>query len=158
MYTHIALGLDGPTGPFFSFSRKYPKFPLPGGFVREQPGAGAFLRYADMPCCLLQLRITEKEKDLIRQKLKNMEQDSCHYRYSILGVIGCFFHIPVRRSGYFFCSQFVANLLQSVGAASFQNPTSLVRPDDFLGLAGATVVYQGPAYGLSKEAVYARAS
>ena len=39
-YTHASIGLDGPDGYFYSFARKYPRWPLPGGFVRERAGMG----------------------------------------------------------------------------------------------------------------------
>ena len=35
-YTHASIGLDGPTGPFYSFARLDPRFALP---ARAGPGA-----------------------------------------------------------------------------------------------------------------------
>ena len=32
-YTHASIGLDGPSGPFYSFARKYEHFALPAGLV-----------------------------------------------------------------------------------------------------------------------------
>ena len=37
-YTHASIGLDGPSGPFYSFARKYEHFALPAGLVEERPG------------------------------------------------------------------------------------------------------------------------
>ena len=37
-YTHAAISLDGPEGPFRSFGRRYRWCCLPGGFVRESTG------------------------------------------------------------------------------------------------------------------------
>ena len=32
-YTHASIGLDGPSGPFYSFARKYRHFALPAGLM-----------------------------------------------------------------------------------------------------------------------------
>ena len=32
-YTHASIGLDGPSGPFYSFARKFEHFALPAGLV-----------------------------------------------------------------------------------------------------------------------------
>lgn len=37
-YTHASIGLDGPSGPFYSFARRYEHFALPAGLVEERPG------------------------------------------------------------------------------------------------------------------------
>ena len=34
-YTHASIGLDGPSGPFYSFARKYEHLALPAGLVEE---------------------------------------------------------------------------------------------------------------------------
>lgn len=54
-YTHASIGLDGPSGPFYSFGRKYEHFALPAGLVEEQvtPGRTA------VPCCLYALPVDE---------------------------------------------------------------------------------------------------
>ena len=39
-YTHVSIGLDGPTGPFYSFARKYEHFALPAGRTWCADGGG----------------------------------------------------------------------------------------------------------------------
>ena len=55
-YTHASIGLDGPSGPFYSFARKYRHFALPAGLVEEQVTAYRFA----VPCCLYEMTVSEE--------------------------------------------------------------------------------------------------
>ena len=59
-YTHASIGLDGPSGPFYSFARRYEHFALPAGLVEERPG----VRNRQIPCCLYELKVSDPEEPL----------------------------------------------------------------------------------------------
>ncbi len=137
-YTHASIGLDGPNGPFYSFARKYRYLALPAGLVEEQV---TVYRRA-VPCCLYELRVSEETYLRVRMKLRAMYLQRDCYHYSVLGVLACWFNLSFQRQHHYFCSQFVAGLLEDCGA-SLPKPPTLVRPVDLSHVEGLRAVLQG---------------
>ena len=138
-YTHASIGLDGPDGPFYSFARKYRYLALPAGLVEEQVTT---CRRA-VPCCLYELRVSEETYFRLRRRLRSMYAQREEYRYSVLGAFACYFNLPLQRRRHYFCSQFVASLLEDCGAVELPKPPTLLRPADFCGVKGLRSVHQG---------------
>ena len=143
-YTHASIGLDGPDGPFYSFARKYRYLALPAGLVEEQVTA---CRRA-VPCCLYELKVSEEAYARLRQKLSSMYIQREEYRYNILGLFACRFNLSLRRRRHYFCSQFVAGLLEDCGAVELPKPPSLLRPSDFCAVRGLRPIHQGALEGI----------
>lgn len=133
-YTHVSLGLDSPKGPFYTFARKYPRLPLPGGIVQELPGRGFFGLHPNTRCCLFTLPVTEGVYRALAEKLGGMYRQREQYHYSVLGTFTAYFHIPLRRQRYYFCSQFVAEALSESGAMALDKDAALARPMDLYAL------------------------
>ena len=143
-YTHASIGLDGPDGSFYSFTRKYRYLALPAGLVEEQV---TVYRRA-VPCCLYELTVSEEAYARLRQKLSSMYIQREEYRYNILGVFACYFNLSFQRQRHYFCSQFVAGLLEDCGAVELPKPPTLLRPADFCGVRGLRPVHQGALEGI----------
>lgn len=138
-YTHASIGLDGPDGPFYSFARKYRHLALPAGLVEEQV---TIYRRA-VPCCLYELTVREETYLRLRQRLRSMYVQREEYHYSVLGVFACYFNLSLRRQHHYFCSQFVADLLENCGAIELPKPPTLLRPSDFCSVKGLRPIHQG---------------
>ena len=147
-YTHASIGLDGPTGPFYSFGRKYEHFALPAGLVEEQ----VTLRRRTVPCCLYELKVSQETYFRLRRQLNCMYARREEYSYNLLGTLACYFTRPLRRRHHYFCSQFVAGLLEDCGALELPKPPALLRPADFCQVAGLRAVHQGPLEGILVQA------
>lgn len=143
-YTHASIGLDGPGGPFYSFGRKYRRLALPAGLVEEQV---TVYRRA-VPCCLYELKVSQETYFRLRRRLRSMYVQREDYHYSILGVLACWFNLPLSRRRHYFCSQFVAGLLEDCGAVELPKPPTLLRPADFCGMKGLRPVHQGALEGI----------
>lgn len=138
-YTHASIGLDGPTGPFYSFARKYEHFALPAGLVEEQVTAHRRM----VPCCLYELKVSEDTYFRLRRRLGAMYARREDYGYNLLGTLACYFNLSLRRRHHYFCSQFVADLLEESGALDLPKPPTLLRPADFCHIKGLRAVHQG---------------
>lgn len=146
-YTHASIGLDGPDGPFYSFARKYRYLALPAGLVEEQV---TLCRQA-VPCCLYELKVSERTYLRLRQKLSSMYVQREEYRYNVLGVFACYFNVSFQRRRHYFCSQFVADLLEDCGALELPKPPALLRPADFCRVKGLRPVHQGLLEGILSQ-------
>lgn len=141
-YTHASIGLDGPDGPFYSFARLDPRFALPAGLVQERMDPRSLRRKAT-PWCLCELEVSPQAYEHLRRQLSSMYARREQYHYNLLGALGCYFHQPLRREHHYFCSQFVASLLEESGAAELGKCPGLVRPVDFCSLHGLRTMRQG---------------
>lgn len=141
-YTHASIGLDGPEGPFYSFARLDPRFALPAGLVQERLDTRPLSR-REIPWCLCELEVTLQSYDCLRRQLTSMYARRKEYHYNLLGALGCYFHQPLRREHHYFCSQFVASLLEESGAAELGKCPALVRPVDFCSLRGLRSMRHG---------------
>ena len=146
-YTHASIGLDGPRGPFYSFARKYRYFALPAGLVEER----ITVHRRTVPCCLYELKVSDETYLLLRQRLRSMYAQREEYHYSVLGVLACYFNLALPRRHHYFCSQFVAGLLENCGAAELPKPPSLVRPADLCRLKELRPVHQGALEGILSQ-------
>lgn len=147
-YTHASIGLDGPAGPFYSFGRKYEHLVLPAGLVEEQVTP----RRRAVPCCLYELRVSEDTYLRLRRRLDAMYARREEYGYNLLGAFACYFDLPLQRRRHYFCSQFVAALLEDCGALELPKPPTLLRPADFCRVAELRPVHQGPLEGILARA------
>ena len=149
-YTHASIGLDGPSGPFYSFARKYRHFALPAGLVEEQVTAYRFA----VPCCLYEMTVSEETYVRLRRQLRLMYAQREEYHYSVLGAFACYFNLSLQRRHHYFCSQFVAGLLESCGAVELPKAPTLLRPAELCQLKNLRPVHQGSLGGiLAQEAV-----
>lgn len=147
-YTHASIGLDGPSGPFYSFARKYEHLALPAGLVEERVSGGCRPARRLTPCCLYELRVSEDAYLRLRRRLAAMYARREDYHYNLLGALACFFNLPLPRRRHYFCSQFVAGLLQECGAVALPKPPTLLRPADFCGMNALRPVHRGVLGGL----------
>lgn len=142
-YTHVSICLDGELQHFYSFGRKSDIFLFPAGFVREDLQGGVFRRFSQMPCALYELRVPPEVYRQLELRIEGMYDAADVYHYSCLGVVLCKLELAYQRQHHYFCSQFVADLLQRSGALEFTKAASLVQPGDFLYLPQLQLRYQG---------------
>ena len=142
-YTHASLSLSLSDALFYSFGRKNISRPLPAGFVREPLAAGFFGAHPETECALLALPVEDDVYVMIERRLSNMERIAGIYRYNLLGALFCYFGVARSRKRYYFCSQFVGDVLDRSGAAVLPKPSSLMHPMDYAGLDNMEIVYTG---------------
>lgn len=142
-FTHVSIGLEGPTGVFYSFARKYPQYPLPGGLVLEQSERGFYSIHPDVPCCLRTLTVSEDTYRFLRRRLGSMYRERDCYHYNLLGAITSRFGFPLARQRHKFCSEFVAEMLRESGAARLDKAPALTKPMDIYALRELTTLYRG---------------
>ena len=139
-YTHVSIGLDGLWGEFYSFGRKYTRLMLPAGLIKESVTCGSAMtvRYQ-----LYRLSVSENAYRRIQARLGEMYSHRERYHYSILGTLSVLFNYPLKRRSHYFCSQFVAEMLEECGALEFDKNVALVRPMDFCDIENLSLVSEG---------------
>ncbi|MDO4317331.1 MAG: hypothetical protein Q4C48_03885 [Lachnospiraceae bacterium] len=141
-YTHAAISLDPNCSRVYSFSRKYTYIPLPAGFVSESVHRGLMHKCRNAPFALYRAQISEEQYRRLEQRFERMLAVG-KFHYSLTGPFLCFFGIQRKKSYHYFCSQFVAEILQELGVISAKKPASLYQPVDFAFLSELELCCKG---------------
>lgn len=143
-YTHASIGLDEDMNTFYSFVVK--------GFIVEdisrynsKPGRAPF------PCALYELEVSRIVYEKARQILRKFVSNRSALHYNTLGMLLSLIRIPSHRKCHYFCSHFVAELLQRSNAAKLQKRSTLYLPRDLHRLSGAKMVFQGDMLRMSQQ-------
>ncbi len=142
-YNHASISFDRELSELYSFGRKNPNNPLNGGFVKEDIKTGTFSKYPNTTCVLYELRVTGREVEKMERVLRLFIRKRNKYLYNLLGVIGIVLKEPVEFSNSYFCSQFVAEILERSGIKLWNKLPALVTPDDFRQCDRLKLIYEG---------------
>lgn len=142
-YAHASIALDRSLTELYSFARRGLHNPLYSGFEKENIHRGIFLLFEDCRCGLYRIAVPNDVYDKIRHTLFYMYQRKYDFRYNFIGLFSCAVGIPWNLHNRFTCSQFVAWLLESSGAAVLPKDRGLMKPDDLAALPEAELIYEG---------------
>lgn len=142
-YNHASISFNRELSELYSFGRKNPNNPLNGGFVKEDLKTGTFSKYPNTTCVIYELRVTNREVEKMKRVLQLFIRKDKKYLYNILGVIGIALKEPVEFSNSYFCSQFVAEILERSGIKLWNKLPALVTPDDFRQSERLDLIYEG---------------
>ena len=117
-YTHVAIAFDDDSQNFYCFNYK--------GFRREHPFRRK-RRYGKSIC--YKLDVNEEQHAALQGIIEQMEASNIEWKYCMLGVILCLLGIRHKMKNAYFCSQFVAELLQRSEIMKWRKHPSLYLPN-----------------------------
>lgn len=153
---HASIALDQSLSQVYSFGRKKPTNPFIGGFVKENLQSPFFKK---AKCAVYRMQINELEYQFLQQRINQMETQKHVYRYNTLGLFGVMLNKEWSRENAYFCSQFVATMLEDCGVCQYNKPLGLIRPQDLREWHELELIYQGnlcnyPYFKLAKQYTY----
>lgn len=137
---HVSISFDKELSQVYSFGRKSPRNPFIGGFVKEEVH-GEFLR--NSTCAIYEIEATEEQCALILENIRVIEERKDDYRYNFIGLLGVLFRIEIERKRAFFCSQFVATVLEGTHLLALPKPHCFVTPSDIRSQPQLQLIYEG---------------
>ena len=135
-YPHASIGLEEDLNTFYSFVTK--------GFIIESVTRYVKPDREPFPCQVYELEVS----DNVYRRIKDILEYFIEFReilhYTKLGVVLSLFHIPYRRDKFgFFCTQFVAFILEASGAVKLEKKNNHYFSDDLKRLPGMKLNFQG---------------
>ncbi|NBI68852.1 hypothetical protein D1646_19095 [Pseudoflavonifractor sp. 60] len=121
-YTHAAISLDEDCSYYYSFCFK--------GFCQET--LEKYRRRGVTKSLQLRLAVPDDVYEGLRRKLRFVERNAQFYEYTKFGLFCALLRIPLRWHRRYFCSQFIAELLESTGATQLSRPACLTLPNHLL--------------------------
>lgn len=139
-YNHASIALTPDLDDLSSFGRKEMQNPFIGGFVKEDISHEFFL---NARCTIYSCRISFDEYLKIKQELNYFHQNKEQLRYNLLGLIALAVKIDYQRTNAFFCSEFIATVLENSGIYHFNKKPHMITPQDLQRLPNFTHIYTG---------------
>lgn len=142
-YTHVAISLDREMTKLYSFGRIYKRIPFVGGFVQEDINDGLYALNGNTKCAIYELKVSDSSYVKIADRIIDMDQNSCEYKFNFLGLINILIGKDFMREKYYFCSEFVTDILQKTKTIAWDKPPYLTKPVDFTVMDELKLVYIG---------------
>lgn len=142
-YSHVSLSLDSSFSQMFSFGRKIPSKVLPAGLVKENLYSGVFAMYPNSRCLVYKVNISLDQFNFLQNEINEFFKNQDDYKYSVLGTVTTYFNKPYKREYYYFCSQFVSELLINSGIYKTDKLPEVIKPMDLLEIENKTLFYEG---------------
>jgi hypothetical protein len=111
--------------------------------VKEDIKTGTYSRFPNTTCVIYELQVTDREVEKMKRVLHVFIRSRQKYMYNLLGLIGIALKEPVEFSNSYFCSQFVAEILQRSGIKIWNKLPALITPDDFRQSDRFQLIYEG---------------
>lgn len=142
-YAHASIAFDDDLKEMYSFARRGIYNPFNAGFIREHIDKGIFGKFTSTTCSIYRIQITRQQYINLKDEIEVFKQNQEDYSYNYLGLLGAAFNIPVRSKQRYFCSQFVAYVLEQSGIHIFNKNYGLVKPRDIRVNPNLICVYRG---------------
>lgn len=137
---HASIAFDDQLHEVYSFGRKQQHNPFIGGFVRENVAEGIF---RDADCMVFSCEVSEEEYHKMRRKIRQIERRKELYKYNFIGLFAVALKIGYQRDRAFFCSQFVATVVNEGGVRMFAIQPNMVQPHHFMKVPFLIQEYEG---------------
>lgn len=137
---HVSIAFDEGLNEVYSFGRKQPYNPFIGGFVKEAVTEPFFNQSM---CAVYKIEISIEQYSALRQHLQMIESMQHLYRYNFIGLFGFILNKEIKRTHAYFCSQFVATMLQAIDVYPKDKQAGLTRPDDLRMWQELELIYMG---------------
>lgn len=150
---HASIAFDSSLQEVYSFGRKQINNPFSGGLVKENMYNPFF---SDAECAIYRFSVSAEDYINIYSHIHLMMRHQYRYKYSVLGLLGVLIKKEINREDAYFCSQFVAYVLEQSNIKIVNKPPYLVQPCDFAQSPFLKEVYRGKLYNyiFQQEGLY----
>jgi len=151
-YTHAAISFDDGLRVLYSSSRKNGRTMFPAGPCREFLKGHYYMRRNKLiPCAVYELQVSEEAFEKAKDEVDRIISDAPRYHFNIIGLICCSLNIPYKRKHYYFCSQFVSEILLRSKAIELPKVPCLMKPSDYTKHPDLLCRFKGYIHELTRQ-------
>lgn len=145
-YSHASISFDSSLTNMYSFARKLSdtgKASHDGGF-RKEDIRNPFFKEREVKYSMYMVPCTEDQIKLMQKRLEYFRKNQNNFTYDFTGLVKSYFHISDNPEYRWFCTRFVADILNAGRPTDpYIADPFLVRPDDFMETNFAMYVTSG---------------
>ena len=142
-YSHVSIAFDLGLNEIYSFGRRFVNNPIIAGLIKEDISGGTYAKFKNTTYELYSLSISSNQYDKLKREIQSLYKVKDKYGYNFLGLLGVLMNRPICRRNAYFCSQFVATVLEKSDIKIMKKPSGLVIPGDFRRAKGLRLVRKG---------------
>lgn len=142
-YNHASIAFDPSLESLYSFGRKQPNNPFIAGFVEEKKDGGTFKKFHNTHCVVLSIEVEESSYEQLKLTVQEFKERKDDYQYNLIGLLGVLVNKPIPRKNKYFCSSFVAEVMEDSEIKILNESPYLTRPNHFMEIEDAVVEYEG---------------
>lgn len=142
-YSHVSIAFDLDLNEIYSFGRRFVNNPIIAGLIKEDISGGTYAKFKNTTYELYSLSISSKQYYKLKSEVQSLYKVRDKYGYNFLGLLGIVVKRPISRRNAYFCSQFVATVLERSDIKIIKKPSGLVMPGDFRRAKGLRLVRKG---------------
>lgn len=155
-YTHASIAFDEHLQEIYSFGRLRPNNPFTAGFIKEDIQKGTFAKFENTYSTIFRVPVEKEQYDILLENMEQFKRDPDRYSYNLIGALALKFGLVIERENRYFCSHFVAEMLNESKIMDFEKTPSRVIPMDIYRKAEVyPVVYDGKLSQYAKQVRYA---
>lgn len=149
-YTHVSISLDKELNSMFSFGRRNLKNPFNWGFMKENINEWVFGFDKEAITAIYELQVSEFQYKKIKFNIEKDFQNKEKYSYHFLWAVFSIFNIKINSKNKYFCSQYIAEVLQHSWIEIFTKKKRVVKPIDFIKSNKINLIYEWRLHKFSK--------
>lgn len=143
-YSHVSIAFDSALTKMYSFGNKRGKNPFEGGFKHEDLNT-KFFQERTIPFAVYVVPSTKEQLNRMKKRLDYFIEHASKFTFDFGGLIKNFFGVAANPEYTWFCSRFVADILNAgTPKKKLVDEPSLIRPQDFTHVPFASFVMEGP--------------
>ncbi|MBR4306135.1 MAG: hypothetical protein IKT78_04750 [Ruminiclostridium sp.] len=142
-YNHSSISFAQDLNLMYSFGRKNPYNPFWGGFVKESASFGTFKRFYKTQVTVIEFLVPQNKYIQAQQLMEKMLETPNEYKYNYLGLILAAVKINLQRKNYYYCSEFVRDMLVLLDIEGSDKLCGIIHPMRFMDMPNARAVYKG---------------
>lgn len=128
-YSHASIAFDSSLDHVYSFATRDGHTMIPVGFSEESKKSYMKLN-PEMTYALYVYFASPKSYEMMKAKVSEFQKNAANYRYDVPGVVKLFFGLPNANEKRFFCSEFVALILDAGEKKVTTKAADLTKPMD----------------------------
>ena len=142
-YIHTSISFEKDLSLMYSFGRVNPEDPFRGGFTEENIQKGVYQFSPLNEIIVYKMEITEQQMEQLRSEIERFKMEQTKYHYNFLGLFGAYLKVPYIRENYYFCSQFVSELMIKINVLDHSIRPEFVSPPELIHLMNLECIYEG---------------
>ncbi|CAM3601456.1 hypothetical protein ERUR111494_02215 [Erysipelothrix urinaevulpis] len=142
-YNHASIAFDPSLETLYSFGRRQANNPFIAGFVEEKKDDGTFKKFKNTNCVVLSFEVEQESYQQLQQTVREFIEHKDQYHYNLIGLLGVMLNRPMPRKNKYFCSSFVAEIMEDSEINLLKSSPYLTRPNHFMEIEDAVIEYEG---------------
>jgi len=142
-YVHASLSCDDSFRKMYSFGRKNPNNPFFGGFAEENLYGGVYKKFTKSECLIYKVKVTDEQYDRLTKEIMYFLNEKHKYKYNFLGLFTNRMNKSFKRKYYYFCSQFVSEVLIKSSIYKSDKTPEFIEAKDLMLIDNREFIYEG---------------